>query len=147
VALPPSIPAGDVVIHDVLADEAAGYVRHDAVAGGGLDRARDLGLWLSVESGTVIVDRLPGWAAYPRQNRLARLFALKPGEIGRYRANFRFTGTCACAPSWHYEDWLILLACDEVETDGFLSREPDHQVDHRVHLYGGSRQPSRRHGE
>jgi hypothetical protein len=64
--LPPSVPVGDVVIHDVLADEAARYVRRDGVVSGGLDRARDLDLWLSVESGTLVVDRLPGWAAYPR---------------------------------------------------------------------------------
>ncbi|MEU4220950.1 hypothetical protein [Actinoplanes sp. NPDC026623] len=144
--LPPSMPAGDVVIHDVLSDEAARYVGHDGVVSGGLDRAHDLDLWLSVESGTLVVDRLPGWAAYPRQSGPARLFALKPGEIGRYRANFRFTvTTCACNPSWYYEDWLILIANGEMKTDGFVSREPDHNVDHRVHLYGGSRRPSRRH--
>jgi hypothetical protein len=60
------MPAGDVVIHDVLADEAARYVPHDGVVTGGLDQARDVDLWLSVESGTLVVDRLPGWAAYPR---------------------------------------------------------------------------------
>ena len=101
-----------------------------------------------MESGTLIVDRLPGWAAYPRQSGPARLFALKPGEIGRYRANFRFTvTTCACNPSWYYEDWLILIANGEIKTDGFVSREPDHHVDHRVHLYGGSRRPGRGHGK
>ena len=94
------------------------------------------------------MDRLPGWAAYPQQIGPARLFALKPGEIGRYRANFRFTvTTCACIPSWYYEDWLILIANGEMKTDGFVSREPDHHVDHRVHLYGGSRRPSRGHGK
>ena len=84
----------------------------------------------------------------------ARLFALKPGEIGRYRANFRFTVTicacacacaCACNPSWYYEDRLILIANGEMKTDGFVSREPHHHVDHRVHLYGGSRRPGRGH--
>lgn len=72
------MPAGDVVIHDVLADEAARYVPHDVVVSGGLEKARDLDLWLSVENGTLVVDRL---------------------------------------------------------------------VDHRVHLYGGSRRPSGRHVE
>ena len=42
--LPPSMPAGDVVIHDALADEAARYVPHDGVVSGGLDQARDLDL-------------------------------------------------------------------------------------------------------
>ncbi len=100
---------------------------------------------MSVESGTLVVDRLPGWAAYPRQSGPARLFALKPGEIGRYRANFRFTvTTCAWNPSWCYEDWLILIANGEIPSDGFIARTPDHDVDHRVHLYGGPRRPHRR---
>jgi hypothetical protein len=134
------MPAGDAVIHDELADEAAQYVPHDGVVSGDLDQARDLDLWLSVDSGTLVVDRLPGWAAYPRQSGPARLFALKPGQIGRYRANFRFTvTTCACNPSWYYEDWLILIANGEMKTDGLVARGPDHHVDHRVHLYGGSR--------
>lgn len=138
------MPAGDVVIHDVLADEATRYARRDGVVGGGLDRAKDLDLWLSVESGRLVVDRLPGWAAYPRQSGPARLFALEPGELGRYRANFRFTATtCACDPSWYYEDWLILIANGEMKTDGFVARRPDHDVDRRVHLYGGSRRPRR----
>ena len=142
------MPAGDVVIHDVLADEAARYVPYDGVVGGGLEKARDLDLWLSEENGTLVVDRLPGGAAYPRQSGPARLFALKLGEIGRYRANFRFTGTtCACNPSWYYEDWLILIANSEMKTDGFVSHRPGHDVDHRVHLYGGSRRPSGRHVE
>jgi hypothetical protein len=146
--LPPSTPAGDVVIHDVLADEAARYVPEDGIVSGGLDQARDLDLRLSVESGTLVVDRLPGWAAYPRQSGPARLFTLKPGEIGRYRANFRFTvTTCPCNPSWYYEDRLILIANGEMRSDGFVSREPDHHVDHRVHLYGGSRRPRRAHAK
>ncbi|GAB7045542.1 hypothetical protein JCM9534A_06680 [Catenuloplanes indicus JCM 9534] len=136
------------MIHDVLADEAVRYIPHDGVISGGLDRAHDLDLWLSTKSGTLIVDRLPGRAAYPRQSGPARLFALKPGETGRYRANFRFTvTTCACDPSWYYEEWLILITNGEMKTDGFVSREPDHHVEHRVHLYGGSRRPSRRHGK
>jgi len=68
VMLPLSMPADDVVIHEVLADEAAGYVRHDEVAGGGVDRAHDLDLRLSMERSALVVDRLPGRAAYPRQS-------------------------------------------------------------------------------
>ena len=93
----------------------------------------------------LVVDRLPGWAAYPRQSGPARLFTLRPGQVGRYRANFRFTATtCACNPSWYYEDWLILIANGEIRTDGFIVRTPDHDLDHRVHLYGGPRQPRQR---
>jgi hypothetical protein len=143
--LPPSLPSDALVIHDLLADEAAGYTRHDGVVTGGLDRARDLDLWLSAEGSALVVDRLPGQAAYPRHSGPARLFTLMPGEIGGYRANFRFTvTTCACNPSWYYEDWQILVANGQIRSDGFISRKPDHDVDHRVHLYGGRRRPSQR---
>jgi hypothetical protein len=143
--LPVSMPDDEVVVHEVFADEAAGYVRHDDVGSGGVDRARDLDLRLSVERSSLVVDRLPGLAAYPRQSGPARLFVLRPGQIGCYRANFRFTfTTCPCNPSWYYEDWLILVANGRVRSDGFISRKPDHDVDHRVHLYGGPRRPGQR---
>lgn len=94
---------------------------------------------------TLVVDRLPGHAAYPRPNGPARLFTLRSGQIGRYRANFRFTHTtCPCNPSWYYEDWLILIANGEIEADGFISGTPDHDIDQRVHLYGGPRRPHHR---
>jgi hypothetical protein len=100
-----------VVIHDVLADEGARYERRDGLVSGGLDRARDLDLWLSTQGSALVVDRLPGHAAYPRQSGPGRLFKLMPGEVGEYRANFRFTFTsCACNPSWFYEDWLVLIS-------------------------------------
>ncbi len=143
--LAPSLPDGDVVIHEVLADEATGYVRQDQTAGGGVERACDLDLWLSPGTSTLVVDRLPGHAVYPRQSGPARLFTLQPGQIGRYQANFRFTRTtCACNPSWYYEDWLVLIANGKVPTDGFVTGTPDHDIDHRVHLYGGPRRPHHR---
>ncbi|WP_436532886.1 hypothetical protein [Actinoplanes sp. HUAS TT8] len=143
VTLPASSATDDLLIHDVLADEGTRYARHDAVVTGGPDRVRDLGLWLTVADSALLVDRLPGRAAYPRHSGPGRLFALLPGQVGRYRANFRFTvTTCACNPSWYYEDWLVLVANGEVKTDGFISREPDYDVDQRVHLYGGSRRPA-----
>src|SRR4051794_20973337 len=40
------------------------------------------------------------------------------------------------------EDWLVLIANREMRTDAFISRKPYHEVDHGLHLYGGSRQPS-----
>jgi len=144
-ALPSSLPADDVVIHEVLADEATRYARHDDVISGDADRARDLELWLSSKGSTLVVDRLPGSAAYPRQSGPGRLFVLRPGQVGRYRANFRFTfTTCPCNPSWYFEDWLVLIANGETRTDDFIARKPDHDVDHRVHLYGGARRPGRR---
>ena len=139
------MPTDEVNVHEVLVDEAARYTPGARVIGGGLDRARDLGLWLSTEGATLVVDRLPGVAAYPPQSGPARLFKLMPGQIGRYRANFRFTfTTCPCNPSWYYEDWLVLIANGGMKNDGFVSGKPDHDVDHRVHLYGGPRQPQRR---
>jgi hypothetical protein len=76
---------------------------------------------------------------------LVALFTLMPGEVGEYRANFRLTSTsCACNPSWCYEDWLALISHGEMSNGGFISRKPNHAVDHRVHLYGGSRRPGRR---
>lgn len=143
VTLPASTATDELLFHDVLADEATRYARHDAVVTGGPGRARDLGLWLSLEGSTLLVDRLPGRAAYPRHSGPGRV-ALRPGQVGRYRANFRFTfTTCTCNPSWYYEDWLVLVANGEVNTDGFISREPDYDVDQRVHLYGGSRRHAR----
>ncbi|MDG4787583.1 hypothetical protein O7626_16845 [Micromonospora sp. WMMD1102] len=137
VALPQPLPAADVVIHEVLSDEAVGYERHAEVLTGGTARARNIGLWLGRDGATLTVDRLPGSAAYPRPYASTRLFALAPGQVGRYRANFRFTG-CACNPSWYYEDWLVHVSHGQANHDGFLHGEPDRDVDHRVHLYGGT---------
>jgi hypothetical protein len=80
--IPPSRPTGDVVIHEVLADEAAHYVRHDDLLSGGVERARDVDLWLISRGSALVVERLPGWAAYPRQSGSAWLFLLRPGQIG-----------------------------------------------------------------
>lgn len=124
-----------MVVHDVLADESVRYARRDTVAGGGPGLARDLGLWLSATGSALVVDRLPGRAAFPRQSGPGRLFTLRPGEVGEYRANFRFTHTtCSCDPSWYYEDWLVRVSHGPMR-DG----RPDHAVDRRVNLYGGSR--------
>jgi hypothetical protein len=137
VELPALLPASEVAIHDVLADEASGYVRHDEVLYGGVERGRDIGLWLQSEGSALTVERLPGWAAYPADSGTACLFTLLPGEVGRYRANFRFTGSC-CSRAWHYESWLVHVSDGRVEPDRFVRGEPDHVVDKRVHLYGGS---------
>ena len=45
------MPASDVVIHDVLADEAARYVGRDGAVSGGLNRAHDLDLTMIVVEG------------------------------------------------------------------------------------------------
>lgn len=141
--LPASLSTCEVVVHEVLADEAAGYVRHDEVLGGGVERARDIGLWLTLEGSTTIVERLPDWAAYPRQRGSARLFTLAPGQVGRYRANFRFIG-CACNSAWFYEDWVVHVGNGRIEPDRFVRGDPDRDVDHRVHLYGATTRPAGR---
>jgi hypothetical protein len=100
-AIPSTPPTGDVVIHEMVADESAEYERREQVGSGDLDRARDLDLWLTWKGSTLVVDKMPGRAAYPRQSGQARLFQLQPGQVGRYRANFRYTfSECACNPSW-----------------------------------------------
>ncbi|MEV0810962.1 hypothetical protein [Micromonospora sp. NPDC050200] len=140
VVLPAALPAGDVVIHEVLVDEAVGYMRHDEVRVGSSELARDCGLWLTLSDAAMLVERLPGRAAFPRQRGPARLFTLAPGQVGRYRANFRFTG-CACNPSWFYEDWVVHVSNGQVEPEQFIHGEPDRDVDDRVHLYGGTTRP------
>jgi hypothetical protein len=137
-ALPAMLPKTGVVVHEVLADEATAYELHAEVLSGGLERARDAGLCLTLAGSTLVVDRLPGWAAYPRPRGTARLFRLLPGEVGRYQANFRFIG-CACNPSWSYENWAVHVSHGPVEPGRFLEGRPDHDIDDRVHLYGGVR--------
>jgi len=133
----------DVAVHEVLSDEATGYARHHEVLSGGTERARDVGLWISLDGAAAIVERLPGRAAYPRDRGSSRLFTLAPGNVGRYRANVRFTFTeCACNPSWFYEEWVVHVGNGPVEPDGFIRSEPDHDVDNRVHLYGGTIRPA-----
>lgn len=142
--LPRSLPEADVVIHEVLADEAVNYERRDETLAGGVNRARDIGLWLRHDEATVTIDRLPGSAAYPPPSASTRLFTLASGQVGRYRANFRFTG-CQCDPSWWYENWLVHVSYGQVTHDRFVHGQPDRDVDHRVHLYGGTRRRARRH--
>ncbi|NJC69889.1 hypothetical protein HC031_09175 [Planosporangium thailandense] len=104
------------------------------------DAVRDLRLLDRL--GTVTVDRLPGWAAYPRWWQIrGRLFTLAAGQVGRYRANLRATG-CHCAPQWYYDQWTIHVANTPAITDLFLRARPDRDIDDRVHLYGGSRRRS-----
>ncbi|MEU4661697.1 hypothetical protein AB0F83_08095 [Micromonospora chalcea] len=129
--LPRALPEGEVVVHDVLADQAAGYKHRDGVRAGDVALTREAGLWLGRDQACIVVDRLPGSAAFPRPSASARLFTLAPGQVGRYRANFRFTG-CGCDPSWYYEEWLVHVGHGAVASFG----APDRDVDHRVHLYG-----------
>ena len=137
VQLPTVMPVGELAVQDVLADEAAGYERHSETFAGSLGRAKDVGLWLEMPGTAVVVGRLPGWAAYPRPGGHMRLFTLTAGQVGRWRANFRFTG-CACSPSWYYEDWLVHVSNGEAEPDRFVEGTPDRAADQRVHLYGGA---------
>jgi hypothetical protein len=138
VTLPTPLPTDDVVVHEVLATEAGGYARHDEVLAGGLEQAREVGLWLSLDGAELVVDR-----AYPRRRTSARLFTLGAGQVGRYRANFRSTG-CSCNPTWYYENWLIHISNGTTSPDRFTHGRPDRDVDDRVTLYGGTPQHSGR---
>jgi len=122
----------------VLADEANGYARRDEVLAGGVERAGAVGLWLTVQAGAVTVGRLPGQAVYPRRYDPVRLFTLLPGQVGRYRANFRFRG-CQCSAEWWYESWLLHVSNAPAEPGRFVRGVPDRDGDVRVHLYGGAR--------
>lgn len=135
--LPAALPVGDVVIHEVLVDEAVGYMRHDEVRVGSAELARDCGLELTLSDAAMLVERLPGRAAFPRRRGPARLFTLAPRQVGRYRANFRFTG-CACSPRWFYEDWVVHGSNGQVEPEQFIHGAPDRDIDDRVHLYSGT---------
>ncbi|MEU7650670.1 hypothetical protein AB0C42_18135 [Micromonospora taraxaci] len=138
IELPAPPPTGDVVVHDVLADEADNYSPRTDVVAGGVSIARSLGLRLAFEGSTVTVERLPGRAAFPRAQISTRLFTLAHGQVGRYEANFRLRFTdCACDPSWYYEEWVVHVSNGDAAGDRFLRGEPDRVVDHRVHLYGG----------
>jgi hypothetical protein len=134
--LPPLPESAAVVVHDVLADEANGYRPGSRVD---LDwqAVRAVGLWIKLEGDHLVVDLLPGWAAYPVRRGPARLFTLARGQIGRHRANFRFTG-CACAPQWYYEQWTTQIAHTPAGVDPLTGGQFDRDVDDRVHLYGGS---------
>jgi hypothetical protein len=136
----PPLPDAPLVVHDVLADEATRYLPTARVLAGS-DQAREVGLWIDFADDAAVVDRLPGWVAYPIRRAPARLFTLTPGQIGRYRANFRLTG-CACSPHWYYEQWTTHVAHAPARHDLFLDTPYARDVDDRVHLYGGTKRRS-----
>jgi hypothetical protein len=141
-ALPlPLMPAGEVVLHDVFADETNGYVPvQDIVVGAG--QARRAWLWIESQGETAVVDWLPGYAAYPARSGPPRLFTLAAGQLARYRANFRFAGAC-CSPSWYYEQWTIHIANAAPSVGLFTAPAGfSHDIDERVHLYGGRQRNS-----
>jgi hypothetical protein len=135
----------EVAVHEVLFDQAAGYARHEEWCSVGTPS--DLG---TAACGSPSMAPRRSWNGYqagrhtPRDRGSARLFSLASGQVGRYRANFRFTFTeCACNPSWFYEEWVVQVGNGLVGPDGLIHGEPDHHVDHRVHLYGGTIRPAR----
>ena len=134
----------DAVVHEVLLDEPDSYQSASSIEYG-KSAARTAGIWLEADSdGALTIDRLPGWQAYPIQRRPQRLFTLHNGQIGRCRANFRFTG-CACAPQWYYEQWTThIFNGARPGHEVFVNGQPHHDVDLRVHLYGGRRRVSRK---
>jgi hypothetical protein len=134
-ALPlPTLPDAPIVLHDVLVDEGTAYAPTTAVVTDAA--ARRAGLWIEVVGDEVRVDRLPGAVGgYPRWHGPDLLFVLQPGEVARYRANFRFAGGC-CSDQWHYEQWSVHVAHAAPTAELFLQARHTHDIDHRVHLYG-----------
>ncbi|MEU7823408.1 hypothetical protein [Catellatospora sp. NPDC049133] len=134
--LPESVPAVPAAVHDVFADHATGYRLSEQVLSGP-DAAKSTALQLTLTGHDVTVHALGVSAAYPRQDRPVRLFTLAPGEVGLYRANFRFCGSCSCSASWWYEDWTVRVANAPSRPNLFLDPAPQLVADRRVHLYGG----------
>ena len=134
----PEIPLDEgCVVHEVTADEKDGYRAGSRTAYGtaALDALK---LRAGLTDDGLTVERLPGWDVYPASRRVTRLFTLRAGEAGRYRANFRFLGTtCPCAPYWYYEAWTLHIAYAPPLPVEFRGTTVDRDVDHRVHLYGG----------
>lgn len=135
----------DVVVHEILLDEANSYQPASSIEYG-RSAARSAGIWLDADSDdAVTIERLPGRQAYPIQRRPQRLFTLHNGQTGRCRANFRFTG-CACAPQWYYEQWTThIFNGARPGHEIFVDGQRHHDVDLRVHLYGGPHRVSRSH--
>ncbi len=94
---------------------------------------------VTIVDGRCVVDRMSAGAAYPTEREPTRLFTLNRGEIGRFRANFRFVGMC-CSPAWYYQEWAVHIGFRERRDDMFLAcQRPDHDFDDRVNLYGSMR--------
>ena len=128
----PSLPDDPIVLHDVLAWDALGYapksiVTADAAA------VREAGLWVEMAGDEVTVDRFS--VAFPGWRGPDRLFALRPGQVARFRANLRLPlGTRL--GDWHYEQWTIHVAHAKPSAELFLQARLSHDIDCRVHLYG-----------
>ena len=132
VLLPSVAEEADVAAHDVLVHPT----RHQRLLTGDLATAGQVGLALTpLDDGALTVSRVPGSGTYPFVHRPKRLFTLKPGQVGRYRANFREAGRC-CDRSWHFESWLVHVSNGSAASDRFLHEIPAHDIDDRVHLYG-----------
>lgn len=127
----PSLPDAPMVLHDVLADEAAGYKPAASVVTDEADR--QAGLWIEVVDGEVVVDRFsvtfPGWRGPDR------LFAIRPGQVARFRANRRMPLGSGLG-DWHYEQWTVHVAYAAPSAELFLQAQLSHDIDCRVNLYG-----------
>ncbi|MGW9346561.1 hypothetical protein [Nocardiopsis flavescens] len=128
--LPDPGPGTPVLLHDVDLREENAYVPQETVRYAALTgvpwclRLREHGGLL-----TVARSAPDGWEAFPR--RWPRtLFTLRSGEVGRYRANFRFTvGRDA---GRLYGDWTLRVGHGAWHTGA-----PAADVDDRTRLYGG----------
>jgi hypothetical protein len=128
----PALPAAPIVLHDVLAWDKFDYEPSSAVTA---DPAaiREAGLWVEVSGDEVTVDRMSG--LFPAWHGPDRLFALRPGQVARFRANRRMPWGYGLG-DWHYEQWTVHVAHTAPSTEVFLQARLSHDVDWRGNLYG-----------
>lgn len=128
VPLPLRPDDAEVFVHEVLLDEAYDYTPQPRLLTGDPRIAESVDLRLRpAGDGSLRVERLPGWTAYPRP--ASPIFTLRPGETGRYRANLRLQPSYS-SPQWFYESWHVLVG------NGPELTGPVREVDRRTHLYG-----------
>lgn len=133
--LPEVSPDHDVVVHDVMMDEAHGY-RPGVVVSCGQQAVNRACLNVIRSGESVSVEIARGWWAYPYRER-DKVFVLGPGQVGRYRANGR-VGFCQCDEQWFYEQWNVLVANrTRGDSDLFMGAHFHEDMDDRVHIYGG----------
>lgn len=106
-----------------------GYRPQESVQGR-QPHSRPWGLRLREGEGRLSVSRTSVSAAFP-QRWPRPLFELAPGEMGLYRANFRFT-KLSHESEWWYADWILRVGYGV----GPQWPAPVREVDDRVSLYG-----------
>lgn len=148
-ALPEVPPGAAAVRHDVVMSEVRGYRPQSTFGAEPDDVLRHrvmprLGLRFTVDGDRLLARRVPVGDAFPRR-RPVLMFALAPGELGRYRVNFRFT-SFSHESDWRYGQWTLTVGFRAAPAE-FAVRPPAADVDDRVSLYGNGTVRRRARGE